>query len=193
MINLDLYFPTPVWWADTGIDNELVSKFVYEQKDANPEGRSVSNYGGWQSQVYSPSHLPTVADVAEDIAYRVRDDMGLNPYTIFNVDNMWSNINNQGDSNQVHIHHGSFLSGVYYVQANENSGDLVFYKDFKDQYLKTTDTEIVKHTPLSGDVVRYKPKTGRMFVFPGWLPHSVDKCIDNTDRISIAFNILIKR
>ena len=37
MINLDLYFPTPVWWADTGIDNELVSKFVYEQKDANPE------------------------------------------------------------------------------------------------------------------------------------------------------------
>ena len=141
----------------------------------------------------SSTHIPPLCEVAIQIADQVKQDMGLNPYTAFNVDNLWCNINNQGHSNQIHIHHGSFLSGVYYVQANENSGDLIFYKDFDKQYMKTTDTEIINHTPLTGDVVRYKPKTGRMFVFPGWLPHSVDTCIDNTDRVSIAFNIQIRK
>tara|TARA_B100000524_G_scaffold65097_1_gene30038 strand:+ start:601 stop:1182 length:582 start_codon:yes stop_codon:yes gene_type:complete len=193
MINLDLYFPTPVWWTDTNLDNGYLKDIVYNKKIDFPEGREISNYGGWQSNVFPSSHVPPLCDVAIQIADQVKEDMGLNPYTAFDVDNLWCNINNQGNSNQIHIHHGSFLSGVYYVQANENSGDLIFYKDFNKQYMKTTDTEIVKHTPLTGDVVRYKPKTGRMFVFPGWLPHSVDKCIDNTDRVSIAFNISIKK
>ena len=58
MINLDLYFPTPVWWTDTNLNNEYLKDIVYNKKTDNPEGREISNYGGWQSNVsVSYTHL----------------------------------------------------------------------------------------------------------------------------------------
>lgn len=192
MINLDLYFPTPVWWSDLDINHSAIAWHVFDQWKVDPEGRTVSNYHGWQSQAYSGDEIPVIKNAALTMADRVKVDMGLHPDTKFKFDSAWSNINGDYAGNQVHIHHGAFLSGVYYAQSDENCGDIVFYKDFNRQYMKTTQTEIVEHTPLTGDVVRYPPKCGRMFVFPGWLPHSVDpNSIDSTERISIAFNILI--
>ena len=104
MINLDLYFPTPVWWTDTNLDNGYLKDIVYNKKIDFPEGREISNYGGWQSNVFPSSHVPPLCDVAIQIADQVKEDMGLNPYTAFDVDNLWCNINNQGNSNQIHIH-----------------------------------------------------------------------------------------
>ena len=58
MINLDLYFPTPVWWTDTNLNNEYLKDIVYNKKTDNPEGREISNYGGWQSNVFPSTHVP---------------------------------------------------------------------------------------------------------------------------------------
>ena len=53
MINLDLYFPTPVWWTDTNLNNEYLKDIVYNKKTDNPEGeRLVIMVDG--SQMYFP-------------------------------------------------------------------------------------------------------------------------------------------
>ena len=39
---------------------------------------------------------------------------------------MWANINPPGGYNRPHIHPNSHFSGVYYIKATKDSGDIVF-------------------------------------------------------------------
>ena len=42
------------------------------------------------------------------------------------IGNMWANINPPGGYNRPHLHPNSHFSGVYYIKAPENSGQIVF-------------------------------------------------------------------
>jgi uncharacterized protein (TIGR02466 family) len=193
-MNLDFYFPTPIWWTDLNIDNNFVLDYCYQKRKENPVGRQLSNRGGWQSE-----ELPIKDDLIEltdrimDSSVRTLDDYGFesNKTSIF-FGNSWININKGSDTNQIHTHHGSFLSGVYYVKANENSGNIFFYRDFDQNFITTSYAKVTNHTSISSGVVFYPPKTGRLIVFPSNLLHAVDSNRDDEDRISIAFNIGIK-
>lgn len=35
-----------------------------------------------------------------------------------------------------------------------------------------------------------RPEAGRMYVFPGWMEHGVEVNESESDRVSIAFNVL---
>ena len=39
----------------------------------------------------------------------------------------------------------------------------------------------------------YKSITNAIYIFPGWLPHSVEPNLINEDRISVSFNYGVKR
>jgi hypothetical protein len=54
--------------------------------------------------------------------------------------------------------------------------------DIIDQYNKFTSTDM--------SVV---PSPGKLVLFPSWLVHYVENNLDDTDRISIAFNIEIEK
>ena len=42
------------------------------------------------------------------------------------IGNMWANINPPGALNRPHLHPNSHFSGVYYIKAPKNSGQIVF-------------------------------------------------------------------
>lgn len=192
-MNLDYYFPTPIWWCDLQIDNDYLLNYCYSLREKDPEGRKISNKGGWQSQEICGDDISELADAAINASARSIADYGYNQQkTGLFFGNSWININNRGDTNQIHLHHGSFLSGVYYVKANEDSGDIYFFRNFDQYFITNGMAEVVNHTPLSAGVVHYPPKTGRLIVFPSNLLHSVNENVDDEDRISIAFNIGIK-
>lgn len=197
MLNLDFYFPTPVWWTDLDLDNTKLMDQIYDMRDNDPKGREISNRGGWQSQEINPDDIAELRDaIFPLVSQRCMSDYGYNPKDLALVfGNAWANINNEGDTNQIHLHHGSFLSGVYYVYAPEGSGKLFFYKNFDSQYIVESMAPIKNHTALSGGTVFYPATTGRLIIFPSNLPHAVDKndegCV--SDRISIAFNLGLKK
>ena len=78
---------------------------------------------------------------------------------------------------------------MYFVSAPENCGDLIFYRNFNDQFIVESHAPVKEYTPLSGGMVKYKPKTGRLVIFPANLVHSVEAGDCDEDRISVAFNI----
>ena len=54
-MNLDFYFPTPVWWEDTTLNNTEILKLCNQLRTEDPIGRKISNNGGWQSKDFKPT------------------------------------------------------------------------------------------------------------------------------------------
>lgn len=82
----------------------------------------------------------------------------------------WFNVMGPGQSTSEHTHDelDELLSGVYYVEAPEGSGDLVLYNG-----------------PLT---IRISPQPGNLVLFPPDLPHAVEPNRSGRARLSIGIN-----
>ena len=190
-MNVDFYFPTPIWWMDTNLNNDNIKQYCYNLKENDPVGRHISNNGGWQSQeINLIDDLPELVQYIMEASQRTIYDYGYDPEkTKLFFGNAWVNINQKDNTNQIHLHHGSYLSGVYYVNVTPNSGNIIFYRNFDQAYITSSFAKVVNNTAISGQTVSYTPKPGRLILFPSNLLHSVEASNDDGDRISIAFNI----
>lgn len=95
----------------------------------------------------------------------------------------WFNIYERGGYMSDHEHPGCVISGIYYYQAEEGSGDLWF---------RNPNPLMLNHIwPGSAQPTlateRVPARTGRLVLFPGWLTHSVSTCLGS--KISIPFNL----
>ena len=193
MMHLDCHFPTPVWWTYLDIDNEYLLNFLYKLRASDPQGRNHSNNGGWQSQTFPANRIKNLAESVMLESNNCFKDYGYDPNSKLIFGNAWGNINKRGNTNQIHLHPGSFLSGVYYVKTNQNSGDISFYRDFNQQFILTSATKILNPTKLNGTIVRYPVNTGKLLLFPSTLLHAVEESDDDEDRVSVSFNMSLKR
>ena len=196
-MNLDVYFPTPVWWEDLTINNTEILDFCHKMQSENPVGRRISNIGGWQSDDIGPTDHPELKSLIDAIYEKTKfclETYGFVPESVnMTIGNLWININKESDSNAVHTHTSAFLSGVYYVKASRNSAPIVFYKNFAEDAIITSIAPVATFTQLSGSTAKYPPRAGRLVMFPAWLPHSVLPNPADEERISIAFNIKMKQ
>jgi len=194
-IKVEYWFPTPIWIVDLDIDNESIKKACLKLREDNPEGRTLSNRGGWQSNDLYPEHniavfTPLIKKIADCINVILSTDYeDLERSAV--VSQYWININNKNDINQVHSHPGSFLSGVYYVSSSEGSGNIHFERDSQEIYSLGL-LKLSGQTTVGGINCEYPPIEKRLLIFPGWVPHSVLPNTLDTDRISIAFNSEIR-
>jgi uncharacterized protein (TIGR02466 family) len=100
---------------------------------------------------------------------------------------MWLNIQQQHGFNHVHVHPGSWYSGVVYLQCTDLTGDLIF-SDPRPGADVSFVFQKLAHVEECG-MFRFAPKTGDLILFPGFLPHAVEPNCDTELRISISFNI----
>ena len=103
--------------------------------------------------------------------------------------NYWVHATPPGEVTQYHDHKPGLLSGVYYVDKPENSGDLVFvdvnpYHEYGPAVLPgTTD-------PIARTEITMPADSGTMLVFPSWLPHKVPRNDSDRRRVSVSFNAI---
>jgi len=98
----------------------------------------------------------------------------------------WVNLHDRGGFNFLHIHDGTLLSGVFYLQVPSGSGDLVF-RDPRPGVLNAS----FKGSDVNGHSdVHLRPETGLVVIFPSWLEHYVEPHENDIVRISISFNAL---
>lgn len=98
----------------------------------------------------------------------------------------WVNVYGQGDAQDVHVHRNSVLSGIYYVAAPPESGELLFHSPMSEVMLEppTTDMNL-----FNVPVRNVTPSAGTMILFRSWLRHSVKPTKGKEERISVAFNL----
>lgn len=103
----------------------------------------------------------------------------------WSFENAWCNIYPENAFVPLHDHRGIHWSGVYYVQAEKNCGDIIF-TDPKE-YALSFEPENTMYR--GNNDFRIEPTPGKILLFPGYLKHETKPNLSNSDRIIISFNI----
>lgn len=182
----ELWFPSVIWSAIIHcIDNLKLKEYAYERKK-HDKGRAISNYIGYQSndiKLGECEEIDNLIDYTNKEINTISLSIGLKIPVITNV---WLNINPYGSYNYLHNHQSAIFSGVYYVNATPNQGNIQFERSDGAEYFLPDNPD--KITYYSATRATYAAKTGALYIFPGWLKHSVQGNVSNSDRISISFN-----
>lgn len=101
----------------------------------------------------------------------------------------WLNYQGTNGSHHRHYHPNSFISGVFYVDAESNIDNISFYNPRQDAFK----IESMFYSEYNTEQVIFPISEGDLILFPSYLPHSVDQRERNDkQRISLAFNTFIK-
>lgn len=182
-IKADVWFASLVWQADLSLDNQALLNLTNKLFAETP-GVKLTNQNGWQSENLNTG-FSEIKNFVDSIEETIDQCCGSVELPKLNFQNAWLNLNSPGSYNTLHNHHGSILSGVYYIQAEEDQGNLEFMRDDDMQYYMPP---LKLYNQFTSQKATYSPKTGKILIFPSWLKHQV--MLNNTDknRISIAFN-----
>ena len=101
---------------------------------------------------------------------------------------MWVNINGYKDYNQEHFHPYYIISGIYYVNVNDQSGELKLHKNDSLHLMSLINTT-KEFNLFTSNSYLIKPKNNMLILFPSWIKHSVMPNLSQEKRISIAFDL----
>jgi uncharacterized protein (TIGR02466 family) len=112
----------------------------------------------------------------------------------FEIQNSWINRHGPDDWAKAHRHSNSLISGVYYIDVDDQSGSINFEKDRSFYNLWTDTIEMEYQDPgkmsvFNADAWSVLPKNNDLLLFPSLLYHSVHKNKSNNIRYSLAFNV----
>ncbi len=182
--------------------NEPLIAAIRAERDKDP-GVQRSNLGGWHSQngmtTWGGKPAQRLAELAIAAAGPNMVDVssGRKRVVQWSVD-MWANINQPGDSNQLHCHTGSFWSGAYYpdpggCEVEGCGGELVLEDPRYPTAFMATPSILFRNpdgTPMPVQAT-IRPQAGLLILFPSWLRHSVRPHGGNRERISVALNLTL--
>lgn len=100
------------------------------------------------------------------------------------VTQSWINYTEPGQFHHKHAHPNSFISGVFYPQANKETDKIYFYRD---------GFQMIKLPPSEWNVWNseswwFEVGTGDLVLFPSHLQHMVETVQGEQTRISLSFN-----
>ena len=183
------FFPTIIYAKDFELDlNQMAQNIIQWSKE--DKGVQKTNVNGWHSEtnMHEKLEYKPLVDELFKMVNEVFNEEWLDGQA--KLGNMWANINPPGGYNRPHIHHNSLFSGVQYVKAPINSGQLVCTDPRPG--IQTCMPNRKKGEPpkyLWRDI-HLQPKENRAVIFPSWLWHSVQPNQSNDIRISISFNFV---
>jgi uncharacterized protein (TIGR02466 family) len=101
----------------------------------------------------------------------------------------WLNYTETNQHHHKHQHPNSLVSGVFYINCNENFDKIKFFKEY---VYKTIQLETKEFNVWNSESWWFPVKTGDVILFPSSLSHMVETKEGNNTRISLAFNVFIK-
>lgn len=99
----------------------------------------------------------------------------------------WAVVYREWGYHNMHSHHDSAWSGVYYVHTGNitpGSGNI----EFLDPRPAANASQ-----PARSPLMAFPPEPGLMLMFPSWLQHWVTPYAGDSTRICVAFNIGFER
>ncbi len=146
---------------------------AYARLREHPETQKTHLFHGRYENIYIPrAALPEIEPLLEWIEAHCRAMLEVSDHQLGIAH--WFNEMQPGDRTTLHTHNDGeeLLSGVYYIQVPEGSGDIIFHVD--------------------GQTTAFSPTEGDLFLFSPALPHEVGENRSRSMRLSVAFNIGIR-
>lgn len=185
-----LFFSTPV--ASITDDPALLTASEriadsVQQWSEEHAGVARSNSGGWHSPILRGHSLWAIPQIQAVVAAVHQTICRLDP--TFTADPFiehchgWANISPAGASNRRHSHPGAVWCAVFYPRVPEGSAAPLVLHDPKQI------TVLGSHPDNKLPAVKLTPKTAMLVVFPGYVPHSVDKHQGEQSRMSVVLDV----
>jgi uncharacterized protein (TIGR02466 family) len=183
-------------------DCEALNRQLLEETDAmraRSPGVTKSNRRGWHSDTdffhrTEPGCTALRNHIVEAVCEGTRR---LSPKFDFKSNELqmegWINVNPPGGFNAPHTHPSFALSGTYYVKIPSESASIE--PDAKSGVFEFIDPRgnaaalSIQGATCFDPAVRVQPKAGLMILFPSYLRHWVYPNEEESERVSIAFNI----
>tara|TARA_A100001011_G_C13954493_1_gene692624 strand:+ start:87 stop:713 length:627 start_codon:yes stop_codon:yes gene_type:complete len=184
-----VWFGTLIREEFLDIDIKPIIDFVYQKKNELPNSNYGSSLNSWQSPdlkdnaVFEPLKQKIFKNLDEfsEVFLLKKDKDHV-------ISNIWANINPFGGSNMPHNHPGALFSGVFYLQCNDDSGDLCFTHPAMNQNYHFNDLTVRDFNNINSGGINLTPKVGKMILFPSYQYHYVRANMTQQDRITLAFN-----
>jgi uncharacterized protein (TIGR02466 family) len=186
------FFPSCIWLHDLEDYQSMNTRMMTELSELRQStGYTNPANDAWQSRgnLNKLEEFKPLMERFSAGSKRVLDYLRLE-YDDFVITDSWANINPPGHSHMVHTHPNNFLSGVYYLKAPENSGDIEFL-DPRQQAL-VLQPKVKEQTINNAWKHRITPKEGQLLIFHSWFQHQVQENRSEEERVSISFNIMLK-
>lgn len=189
---LEEIFKTYILFDKINLNLNLLLEKVYNNYKQDTEGKKVSNFGGWQSNNFNLSD-PDLQEFLNEVI--TRSKILLKHYSLNNrnyrIISMWANINKYKDSNHLHHHSGSVISGVFYLKTNKDCGSIVFKHPSEIINFCWKRDDYKEYNQTNGFFYEFQPEDNALLLFPSWLNHYVNPNLNKeVDRVSISFNIV---
>lgn len=155
--------------SESAINAKIVSGFLDHYQ--NDDIRKTHLFAGRYENIYlTEQYIPELAMIISEATAYAEDILQTGQLRA----GYWFNYMPPDSTTTLHTHDDSdeLLSAVYYVDASEDSGDLIIYDDTGDKKKK------ISLTPRSGDFIFFRPE----------IRHEVARNNSDRSRLSIGIN-----
>lgn len=177
-------FPTAVAFFKYKGITERETKFITKQKTRDNTGNTISI----DTNILENKEMKKLKQFIEKSLkeyfqniYMPKNDV--EPY----ITQSWCNYTKEGQFHHKHAHPNSFISGVFYVQADRTKDKIYFYKD---EY-KQIKIPAKEYNTFNSESWWFETGTNDLIIFPSNLSHMVEKVVGK-ERISLSFNTFLK-
>ena len=184
----DLIFPTTIHYYDNLLETEYIDSMI---EYLETEGAHKIKFGiNWQSKpdIHKHNKFKALSDKVMLLSKEYFDDMKW-LYNDYEITDMWGTISPKNHYHRPHTHSNNILSGVFYLKSDEKA-NIIFADPRKEAHVlepKINDWQL-NNAPNWN----YPSTVNRLILFPSWLVHHVPVNTSNQNRISVAFNVMLK-
>ena len=181
-------FPIPVYVSklERDLSKEELKMIQKYKKKTN------SNEGNITSQDTYVLENKTLKHLKEDLHKKLLDYfdkvIGNSDPIIPYITQSWLNYTEPDQHHHKHYHSNSYISGVFYIDANNTVDGITFYKDD----IPKIELTVAEYNPSNTRAMGVIVETGTVVLFTSSLPHGVDKKQGTNSRISLSFNTYFK-
>ena len=206
---IEPWFPLAIYYTD--IENaetqkkDLVSTIL--DLEAKAEKRRVGDKTAWTGdfhgvgQIHEDGRFAWITKQIETHTLIYLEELGIDLSKIdLYIQRAWPVVSRPNQSVAPHAHYTSHISAVYYVSVPENdtpeSGSFIIHNSSNmNEFIPNIGGEhtdaIKKWNPFNYKTGYYKPKEGRLLIFPSKQTHGVGVNKTQETRISLSFDIVI--
>ena len=187
-INVFGLFPTPV--LESNLDRELTTNELEFINSLKHDTR-INQGGNLASTLKYVLNCPELSELQKFIQHHLDFyvDSVLYPKHEFklHITQSWVNWTDKGQGHHKHYHRNSFLSGVFYINANGEHDKLYFANETNSQFVDV-DINSKDFNIFNSNKWWVPASTGKLYIFPSGTRHFVEPVTTDETRISLAFN-----
>ena len=187
-LNLEQYFPCPIWWADqpkfVNKLNKASDKYIKEsqknlKKTIDKRNKDFGDKGDMGQVFHSTSLIndPKFKDLQNYVGATANNlliEMGfdLTNYTVF-ITEMWVQefAKKGGGHHTLHTHWNGHISGFYFLKADESTSLPIFEDPRPGNIMNLLPEKDKLKVTYATSQIHFNIKPGRMIFFPSYMPH----------------------